>query len=107
MDRKGRCGTTSSHMCLMSSGQVHWGMALAAGLVVVSPVDFIPFFPLDDMLAGGTGMIAAALAVVQKIRQRREDQELALWTRVHAGAPYPVPTKALLMTSSKEGTPDA
>jgi hypothetical protein len=83
-----------------------WGMALAAGLVVVSPVDFIPFFPLDDMLAGGTGMIAAALAVVQKIRQRREDRELALWMRVHADAPYPLPTKALLMASSKEGTPD-
>lgn len=83
-----------------------WGIALAAGWVVVSPVDFIPFFPLDDMLAGGTGTIAAALAVVQKIRQRREDRELALWTRIHTGAPYPVPAKALLMASSKEGTPD-
>lgn len=84
-----------------------WGIAFVADFLVVSPADFIPLplFP-DDLLYGGAGLLAAGSALVQKIRQRREERELAMWrARMQASASYPDP-KTLLVTSNKERESD-
>jgi hypothetical protein len=54
-----------------------WSIVLLSGFLVLSPADFIPLLPFDDLIAGGTGLSAAAVAMAQKIRHAREDKERA------------------------------
>jgi hypothetical protein len=54
-----------------------WGIVLVSGFLVASPVDFIPLLPFDDLVAGGTGLTAAATAIAQKVRHIRADQDKA------------------------------
>ena len=54
-----------------------WSIVLISGFLVLSPADFIPLLPFDDLIAGGTGLSAAAVAMAQKIRHAREDKERA------------------------------
>jgi len=65
-----------------------WGIVLVSGFLAVSPADFIPLplFP-DDLLYVGTGLSASLAAIVQKLRQRREDREDARRARLYAYPP--------------------